>query len=77
VGCKPLTCPKGNPDAQKEHAERKAERANMQKQVRRLQGAVDVSVDEVVSDEENLNSHGVCCLPMCLLIFPFQSRIVT
>jgi hypothetical protein len=55
VGCKPSTCPKGNPDAQKEHAERKTERerANMQRQPRRLQGAVDVSVDEVVSDEEN------------------------
>jgi hypothetical protein len=62
VGCKPSTCPKGNPDAQKEHAERKAERerANMQKQVRRLQGAVDVSVDEVVSDEENAEQ---CLLP--------------
>jgi hypothetical protein len=62
VGCKPSTCPKGNPDAQKEHAERKTERerANMQRQPRRLQGAVDVSVDEVVSDEENAEQ---CLLP--------------
>ena len=61
---KPSTCPKGNPDAQKEHAARKAERerANMQKQVRRLQGVVDVSVDEVVSDEENAEQSR-CLLP--------------
>jgi len=25
VGCKPSTCPKGDPDAQKEHADKKAE----------------------------------------------------
>jgi hypothetical protein len=64
VGFKQSTCPKGNPDAQKQHAEKKAERerANMQKQVRRLQGAVDVSVDDVVSDEENAEQSR-CMLP--------------
>jgi hypothetical protein len=28
VGCKPSTCPKGDQAAQKEHADRKAERNN-------------------------------------------------
>ena len=55
VGCKPSTCPNGNPDAQKEHAAKQAERArtNANRQVRRLQGACYVSEDEVFSDEEN------------------------
>jgi hypothetical protein len=55
VGCKPSTCPNGNPDAQKEHAAKQAERAraNANRQVRRLQGACNVSEDEAVSDEEN------------------------
>ncbi len=55
VGCKPSTCPNGNPDAQKEHAAKQAERerANAHRQVRRLQGACNVSDDEAVSDEEN------------------------
>jgi hypothetical protein len=55
AGCKPSTCPNGNPDAQKEHAAKKAERerANSHRQVRRLQGACNVSDDEAVSDEEN------------------------
>ena len=61
VGCKPSTCPKGNPDAQKEHAAKQAERAraNAHRQVRRLQGACNVSEDEAVSDEENAE---VCLL---------------
>jgi hypothetical protein len=61
VGCKPSTCPNGNPDAQKEHAAKKAERAraNASRQVRRLQGACNVSEDEAVSDEENAQ---VCLL---------------
>jgi hypothetical protein len=47
VGCKPSTCPNGNPDAQKEHPAKKAERerANSHRQVRRLQGACNVSND--------------------------------
>ena len=55
VGCKPSTCPKGDPDAQKEHADKKADRekTNRQRAARRFQGAVDVSEDEAVSDEEN------------------------
>jgi len=55
VGCKPSTCPNGNPDAQKEHAAKIVERAraNTDRQVCRFQGAVDVSKDEAVSDEEN------------------------
>jgi hypothetical protein len=61
VGCKPSTCPNGNPDAQKEHAAKQAERArtNANRQVRRLQGACNVSQDEAVSDEENAQ---VCLL---------------
>jgi hypothetical protein len=61
VGCKPSTCPNGNPDAQKEHAAKQAERAraNANRQVRRLQGACNVSEDEAVSDEENAQ---VCLL---------------
>ena len=52
---KPSTCPNGNPGAQKAHAEKRAERerANLHRQVRRLQGAVNVSGDENVSEEEN------------------------
>jgi hypothetical protein len=55
VGCTQSTCPNGNPDAQKEHAAKQAERAraNANRQVRRLQGACNVSEDEAVSDEEN------------------------
>ena len=55
VGCKPSTCPKGDPDAQKELADKRAEleKANRQRVARRFQGAVDVSEDEAVSDEEN------------------------
>jgi hypothetical protein len=56
VGCKPSTCPKGDPVSQKAHADKIAarERANSQKQVRRLQGACNVSDDEIFSsDEEN------------------------
>ena len=57
VGCKPSTCPKGDPDAQKELANKRAEieKANRERAVRRFQGAVDVSEDEAVSvsDEEN------------------------
>ena len=60
VGCKPSTCPQGNPDAQKEHAAKQAERAraNANRQVRRLQGAWNVSEDEAVSDEENAQVGG-------------------
>jgi hypothetical protein len=38
-----------------QHADKKAERerANLQRQARRLQGAIDVTEDEAVSDEEN------------------------
>ena len=55
VGCKPSTCPKGDPAAQKEHADRQTERekANALRAVRRIQGAVNVSEDEAVSDGEN------------------------
>jgi hypothetical protein len=55
TGCKPSTCPKGDPAAQKEHADRQAERerANAQRAARPFQGAVDVGEDEAVSDEEN------------------------
>ncbi len=55
VGCKPSTCPKGDPDAQKELADKRAEdeKENRQRAARRFQGAVDVSEDEAVSDEEN------------------------
>ena len=55
VGCKPSTCPKGDPDAQKELANKRAEieKANRERAARRFQGAVDVSEDEAVSDEEN------------------------
>jgi hypothetical protein len=47
AGCKPSTCPNGNPDAQKEHATKKAdlERANSHRQARCLQGACNVSDD--------------------------------
>ena len=55
MGCKPSTCPKGDPDAQKELANKRAEieKANRERAARRFQGAVDVSEDEAVSDEEN------------------------
>ena len=55
VGCKPSTCPKGDPDAQKELANKRAEieKANRERAAQPFQGAVDVSEDEAVSDEEN------------------------
>ena len=48
VGCKPSTCPKGDPDAQKELANKRAEieKANRERAAQRFQGAVDVSEDE-------------------------------
>ncbi len=56
VGCRPSTCPKGDPAVQKEFADKKAqrERANMQKHARRVQDVIDVSEDEAVfsSDTE-------------------------
>jgi hypothetical protein len=66
VGCKPSTCPNGNPDAQKEHAAKQAERAraNANRQVCLLQGTCNVSDDEAVSHEEKaqacLLSRTVC-----------------
>ncbi len=55
MGCKQSTCPKGDPDAQKELADKKAEieKVNRQRAAPRFQGALDVSEDEAVSDEEN------------------------
>ena len=55
VGCKQSTCSKGDPDAQKELANKRAEieKANRLRAARRFQGAVDVSEDEAVSDQEN------------------------
>ena len=55
MGCKPSTCPKGDPDAQKELANKRAEieKANRERAAQPFQGAVDVSEDEAVSDEEN------------------------
>ncbi len=54
-GCKPATCPKGNPGAQEEYADRKAarERENAQRQAHRFQGVIDLSEDEAVFDGEN------------------------
>ena len=54
-GLQAVDVPQWQPGCAKERAEGKAERerANLQRQVRRLQGACNVSDDEAVSDEEN------------------------
>jgi hypothetical protein len=55
TGCMPSTCPKGNKEAQRKMAERRAEReaVNKEKAARRLrQGALNVSEDEESSGEE-------------------------
>jgi hypothetical protein len=52
VGCKPSTCPNGNPDAQKEHAAKQAERAraNANRQVCLLSPLA--SPNSLISDPE-------------------------
>ncbi len=78
-GLQAVDVPQWQPGCAKERAERKAERerANLQRQVRRLQGACNVSDDEAVSDEENaqLCFDHVCCLLLRLLICSFLMRL--
>ena len=69
----PSTCPKGNKEAQRKLAERRAEReaVNKEKAARRLrQGALNVSEDEASSEEETEER----CVVSQSSIFPSPSQ---